>query len=271
MNILEYMNLDPNEKPLDNIVSDGGFCSILRSIGCVGDSLSSGEFEGTNAEGGKSYHDMFDYSWGQFMARMAGITVHNFSKGGMTAKAYMESFAESKGFWNPELACNAYIIALGVNDLNDRSTLPVGSVADICAEDYKKNSPTFTGYYAQIVQRLKEIQPDAKFFFMTIPSSNKNSVHVKHDDHSRALYEMADYFDNAYVLDFRKYAPVYDGEFRKRFFLGGHMAPTGYYLTAKMVVSYIDYIIRHNYQDFKQVGFIGTPYKNTVEKGFKIK
>lgn len=264
MNILEYMELDPNEKPLDKIVTDGGFCSILLTIGCVGDSLSSGEFEGTKDDGTKSYHDMFDYSWGQFMARMAGVTVHNFSKGGMSAKAYMESFAESKGYWNPDLACNAYIIALGVNDLNDKSTLPVGSTADICAEDYTKNSPTFTGYYAQIIQRLKGIQPDAKFFFVTIPSNGATVPNVKHNDHARALYEMADYFDNSYVIDLRKYGPVYNDDFRKRFFLGGHMAPTGYYLTAKMMVSYIDYIIRHNYNDFKQVGFIGTPFKNTT-------
>ena len=41
-----------NEKPLDKLVCDGGFCGIFRSITCVGDSLSSGEFEGTNPETG---------------------------------------------------------------------------------------------------------------------------------------------------------------------------------------------------------------------------
>ena len=49
----------PDEKPLDRLVTDGGFCRIFRSIACVGDSLSSGEFEGTDAEGNKTYHDMF--------------------------------------------------------------------------------------------------------------------------------------------------------------------------------------------------------------------
>lgn len=37
-------------------------------------------------------------------------------------------------------------------------------------------------------------------------------------------------------------------------------------LTKRMVMSYIDYIIRNNMSDFKQVGFIGTPFKNTVDK-----
>ena len=36
------------EKPLDNIITDGGFVGIFRTIGCVGDSLASGELEGTN-------------------------------------------------------------------------------------------------------------------------------------------------------------------------------------------------------------------------------
>ncbi len=39
------------------------------------------------------------------------------------------------------------------------------------------------------------------------------------------------------------------------------MNPCGYMLAAKMVVSYIDYIIRHNMKDFKEVAFIGKGLK----------
>ena len=42
---------NPDEKPLDNLVEDGGFCGIFRTIGCIGDSLSSGEFESKDEEG----------------------------------------------------------------------------------------------------------------------------------------------------------------------------------------------------------------------------
>ena len=38
----------------------------------------------------------------------------------------------------------------------------------------------------------------------------------------------------------------------------GHLTPSGYIFTAQMVDSYIDYIVRHNPDDFKTVGFIGT-------------
>ena len=67
-------HLIPNgeEKPLDTLCTDGGMSGIFRTVGCVGDSLSSGEFEATNEAGEKTYHDMFEYSWGQYLARMAG-------------------------------------------------------------------------------------------------------------------------------------------------------------------------------------------------------
>ena len=59
-----------NEKPLDKLAEDGGYTAIFRTIACVGDSLSSGEFQAVNSDGVDTYHDMFEYSWGQFLGRM---------------------------------------------------------------------------------------------------------------------------------------------------------------------------------------------------------
>ena len=71
MDITKYKAIS-GEKPLDNIAVGGGFCSILRQVVCLGDSLASGEFELVHEDGSRSYHDMYEYSWGQFMAREAG-------------------------------------------------------------------------------------------------------------------------------------------------------------------------------------------------------
>ncbi len=256
---------NPAEKPLDRIVDDGGFTGIFRTIGCIGDSLSSGEFESTNAEmTQKGYHDYFEYSWGQYIARAAGCKVYNFSRGGMTAKEYCENFAQANDFWNPDKLCQAYIIALGVNDLNGKNQ-EIGSISDINREDYRQNAQTFCGYYAQIIQRLKEMQPQARFFLMTMPRSSAEPDE-KIAGHAKLLYDMAEFFDYTYVLDFTKYAPIYDQEFKKNFYLGGHLNPMGYMLTAKMTMSYIDYIIRHNMEDFAQVGFIGKGVHNHTAK-----
>lgn len=256
MNI-ELMLGSQNEKPLENLAVNGGYTSIFRRIGVVGDSLSSGEFESLDENGNKGYHDYFEYSWGQYLARMCGSKCYNFSRGGMTAKEYCESFADNMRFWDPQFACQCYIIALGVNDIHNMG-MEIGSTEDICSEDCSKNAETFIGYYAQIIQRLKKIQPKAKFFLMTIPSEKGRRDEAKNIAHRDSIYAMADYFDNTYVVDLYEYAPVYDEEFKKKFFLGGHMNPMGYVFTAHMVASYIDWIIRNNFEDFKEVAFIGT-------------
>ncbi len=259
---LNQMIFATDEKPLENLVHNGGYTSIFRRIGVIGDSLSSGEFESMDSNGNKGYHDYFEYSWGQNLARMCGSKCFNFSRGGMTAREYCESFADSMRFWNPEYACQCYIIALGVNDIQNQNQ-EIGSVDDI-KEDYMQNAKTFTGYYAQIIQRIKRIQPRAKFFLMTMMNESGNHrLREKTEAHRKALFELADYFDNTYVLDFYKYAPEYNEDFRKKFYMGGHMNPMGYVLTAHMVASYIDYIIRHNFDDFKEVGYIGTDLRYT--------
>ena len=257
MNIREYICSSSEEYPLDRIVTDGGMCAIFRSICCIGDSLSSGEFEAVNTNSKKSYHDMFDYSWGQYIARSTGAKVLNFSRGGMTAQEYCETFAQENGFWSKDLLCQAYIIALGVNDLLNPST-PVGSVSDVDLDDYNNNTKNFAGYYAKIIQRIKSMQPNAKFFLMTMLSGKDRVAESTRTAHAKFLYDLADMFDNTYVIDLYKYGPEQTDEYIQRYMMGGHLSAAGYLLTARMVESYIDYIIRHNPQDFKEVPFIGT-------------
>ena len=254
---LEKLLYNENEKPLDRIVFDGGYTRIFRTIGCIGDSLSSGEHESRDVDGKAGYHDFYDYSWGQYMARNAGIKVYNFSKGGMTAKGFVQNFGEKCGVWTDEKKCQAYILALGVNDMYTKE-VELGEISDINVENPENNKPTFAGYYAKIIQKIKTIQPDAKIFLVTLPNGIDN---LDGDNHARLLEEMAELFTNTYVINLRKYSPKYDSDFKKKFFVGGHMNAAGYILTAQMITSYIDYIIRHNFEDFSQVGFIGTPYK----------
>lgn len=257
---------NPDEKPLDNLVADGGFCGIFQTIGCIGDSLSSGEFESKTKEGITGYHDFSEYSWGQYMARTMGNKVFNFSKGGMTAKAFCEDFYYKCGVYERQNLCQCYIIALGVNDISQGYEIGDGGKISV-SKPRENGDESILAYIAQIIRTLKGKQPDAKFFLMTIPYTDTQSKEriEREDELAEAIRKFAANTENAYVLDFRKYAPVYDQKFKDTFFLG-HMTATGYLLTAKMVMSYIDYIVRNNPEDFAQVGFIGTPYKYiTVE------
>ena len=67
-----------------------------------------------------------------------------------------------------------------------------------------------------------------------------------------------EHFDHAYVIDLYQYGPRYDEKYKEVFNLYHHLNPMGYMLTAKIVDSYIDYIIRKNPDDFRRVAFIGT-------------
>jgi len=242
------------EQPLDHLVDGYSRTAIFRTVGFIGDSLSSGEFETVDGEGKRHYHDRYEHSWGQYIARKNGLTAYNFSRGGMKAQWYMESFAEENGFWDPDKACQAYVIAMGVNDIYN-SHQEIGSIEDIEAERHQR--PTFIGFYADIIKRYKEISPDAKFFLVTFPRGSRGATEDT-VNMVNALYAMAEYFDNCYVIDLFKYGPTYDEKFKEHFYLHGHMNPSGYILTAQLVDSYIDYIVRHNPDDFRGAGLIGT-------------
>lgn len=256
------MNLDryylaEGEQPLDVIKPDGGFFSIFRTFACIGDSLASGEMESHNPNG-TGYHDYFEYSWGQFMARAAGSQCYNFSRGGMTAIEYWKSFGEAKGFWDPEKAAQAYIFALGVNDVLNQNQ-EIGTVDDICPEDPEKNTDSFAGWYGRILTRYRQIAPKSRMFLMTMPRDAKDSEAIakKKKDHADLLNAIAERNEFMYVIDLNRYAPVYDKKFRETFFMGGHLNAAGYRFTAEMTMSYIDYIIRKFPDDFTQTAFIG--------------
>jgi hypothetical protein len=174
----------------------------------------------------------------------------------------MLSFAEERGFWNPELACQAYVIALGVNDIVNQGQ-EVGTIADIDPEDWRNNKPTFTGYYSQIIARIKEeIQPQAKFFLVTMMHHDEPAERdEKRKAHREAIYEIAKYFENCYVIDLYQYGPMYTEEYCEEKALYGHLNPMGYIFSAKMIDSYMDYIIRKNPDDFRRVPFIGKGLK----------
>ncbi len=262
---------DANEQPLDSLVEDGGLTSIFEKIAIVGDSLSSGALE-DHQQVGAFLQDVTDYSWGQFMSRTVGSTVYNLTRSGMTSNEYCESFAENNGYWLEDYKSDAYYIALGFNDLisyaGTAQGLTAGNVdTDVNVENYTKNAKTFAGYTGQIISRYKAINENAVFFLLTMPvdSSDANRVNVQ-NAHQTVMNGLAEKFDNTYVIDLRAYAPKYDADFVENYYVGGHLSPAGYGLTAKMVTSYTDYIIRHNTDAFRNLGLtIPEGYTHTVK------
>lgn len=245
------------EKPLDRQAVNGGLVRIFKNIGVIGDSLASGEFELRNAEGQNIYADMFEYSWGKHIEHATGSTVQIFARGGMTAKEYVEGFAEKKGYWDKAKICDAFIIALGYNDLFGLRQ-KVGKT-DIAEEN------TFAKYYLMLIDKLREINPDAKIFLMTMcKEEDKAEFDGLKKEHKELLSKICAKY-GCYLIDLYTYAPEYTNEFKEQFYLYGHMNAMGYIFTAEIVMSYIDYIIRHNMSDFKEVGTYFADMKTYVE------
>ena len=257
-----------DNNPISCLIKDGGYTSIFRTMAVIGDSLASGEhesFDGTS----KKYNDYYEYSWGQFMARKCGMKVYNFSCGGLTAKGYVNYSNMTKSYM-PEKACQAYIIALGRNDMNqwDSYEYGFGTMDDVDFENPDNNRDSFVGHYVKIIQKYRQIQPKSRIFVVTMPVStgDKDIRDDKCDKHAEFLRSLPQYFEFLYVIDLRKYAPIHDEKYLSTHYCGGHLNAMGYLDVADQMITYIDYIIRNKPEDFNQVAFIGKGIHNIREK-----
>ena len=226
-------------------------CAFLH-VGCIGDSLASGESAYKQGSTVK-YVDQYQYSWGQYLARATGNTYYNFSAGGYTTKEWLTS-SKATDCFDGNHDCEAYIIGLGINDKNLPMT--VGTSADINLSDYTQNADTFYGNYGKIIQKLQEHEPKAKIFVITNPNNDS-----EYFGYNTAVRDMATIFNNVYVLDLFTYGyDIINTGFVKANRRSGHYNAIAYKYISQIIATYIDWIIENNRSEFEQVEFIGTDY-----------
>lgn len=248
----------PAANLLDAIRNDPGLLSVFLKVGCIGDSLSSGCCVYKDADGVEKGVDLYQYSWGQYLARMTGNTYYNFSRGGWSTRDWLNGDLGAALAFDGAHTCAAYIIGLGQNDNNQKIT--VGTSADINLMDYTQNADTFYGYYGEIIQRIQLLQPRAKIFICTDPLVKADSPET--NGYNAAIRQIATMFDNVYLLDLYAHGRElydYDGSnllsINKRY---AHYNAVGYYLCALINATYIDWIMRTNPEEFREVEYIGT-------------
>ena len=243
-----------NELPLQNIDKTGGYTAIFHDIGIIGDSLACGCMEGVDTTTSEyKYTDNLQYSWGACISRATGCTCHQFCRGGQ----YLHDnnwYSE----WKQAVAqnpCTAYIICIGFNDYNwlNQSANNLGSLSDI-KENFETNPNTFYGQYGKMISYIKSIQPKAKIFLVNMEWNSTDSSQI-----NTAISEICQNTDNCYLIDLKKYAHEPYWNVPNIYKTGlYHKNTLGYQKTAWDIMSYIDYIIRHNMEDFIDVQFIGT-------------
>ena len=257
----ESIPVEDKTLPLSRIIYHGGLTNIFQTIGIIGDSLASGEVVGKK-DGVLHSEDKYEYSWGQRIAKICGNTVSNFSVGGLTTRTWLKRYGEN-GTLKSEIEknlCQAYIIALGQNDsYPDSRYVPVGTASDIDLENPSDSTDSYYGNYYKIISRIKSIQPRARIFVMTNPyPRNTPETGWNYEGYDDAVRYMANTFENVFLIDFQKYAK--DFHIDGNLWYSGHMTAIGYQQSAWLISTYIDWIIRNNPKDFRDVQWIGTDY-----------
>ena len=239
--INDLLGLNLSDNPLERIRNDAGLMTVFRHVGCIGDSLASGEAVYKKADGTTGGKDLFEYSWGQYLARMTGNTYYNWSKGGLRCDTFLSSSLATECF-DGNHKCEAYIIGLGQNENNRK--YKIGTVEDINLGDYTQNPDTYYGNYG--IQKIQEMQPKAKIFILTDPLKS-----VENAGYNSAVREIAGIFKSVYLVDLYTYGTaLYNSGFLYQQKRGGHYNAVGYFICAMIISTYIDWIMKKNPENY---------------------
>ena len=164
--------------------------SMFPTIGIIGDSYASGEIFKSSTSAVDSYY----LSWGQTIARQCGVSVTNYSQGGMDTHKFVNYSAAQPGSINRLEADDPkhlYLLVLGINDpTNNGGISYLGTIADIPTESpYTSHPDTFYGNYGEIIERIKAHAENAKIIMVT--TAYTDSVRVQFN---AAIEELAEHY-----------------------------------------------------------------------------
>ena len=154
--------------------------SMFKTFGVIGDSFASGEIYQSEGSTGVDYYDV---SWPQILARMAGVTATNYSKGGLNTKTWLENADYGLAKLNGDTALGLYIIALGINDGNN--SIPIGTISDITSD----STNSFFSYYGRIVRAIKAHAPNAVIMLSTLARWT-----TRYNPYSDAIKSIGEYY-----------------------------------------------------------------------------
>ena len=257
-----------SESPLSGLSENGGYVRAFEKIACIGDSLTAGNLNYNGDSSGEYVNDFTSYP--KNLERMLGNTVYKLAVGGATAINSDQSIADNHSWlknadekkWLDNIA-NAYVIALGVNDIGTYGSFSGDVTTDIDTSNYSNNALTSVGGYATIIQRILELQPKAKIFCVTIP--NTRTTTKKRKEANEKIKAIAELF-GCYLIDLETYgvSSTEAADWKLKYYNGGHLNGLGYVELAKMILTYMNWIIKNNISDFKEIAFIGTDYSYTT-------
>jgi len=276
-----------SDNPLFPTLYDGGLTRIFKSIVCIGDSLTGGviahkvyDTDGTTLKNNEST-SFPDYSYPTYMARSLGSNVMSFGYGGRTA-ANKHSLDTTdthswfywgrtvKGEWLnvEENKADCYIVALGTNDIAVYGSFSGDLTTDIAVGTDSitvNDKSTSVGGYCEILNSIYKIQSRARVFCVTLPNTRQTAeTRTEMNTKVKAIIEAYKSINKyIYCVDLETYGIQPDdvSAFKSANYTGGHLNPFGYKWLSDTIVTYINYIIEHNLQDFKNIEIVDSTTK----------
>lgn len=200
----------PWKKVQETITDEAVYSGIgmFQKFGVIGDSFASGPILPGTAD---PLNQNFSLSWGQIMARKAGVTCVNYSEGGCGTYRFLDTTHRdySTHLMGKLLAdidggdkCGLYLLCFGINDSNYNRIFGnkhggleyLGSSADINMSDYTQNENSFWGNYGKIIQQLKQLTPDSRLVMCTYWREN-NSEDYAYNEYIEAIQQIAAFFE----------------------------------------------------------------------------
>lgn len=236
---------------------------LFELYGVIGDSFASGTIMTPGATEDTTHYEL---SWGQILARQAGITCVNYSRGGYNTYDFVDTnnahyntrglgkvLADISG-GNP---CGLYLLCLGINDSNNTKTFGdktgglnyLGSSSDI-NEDPTQNANSFWGNYGRIISAIQTESPASRIVMCTFKRNPTTATAEAYDAYRAAIVEIAEFFSLPCIqLDD-------DAFFNSAFYMGNMVGnhPTGpqYVGYAKAMERLISNVMISNYAYFKE-------------------
>ena len=255
--------------PLSVVKETAGFTSILHRIGVVGASLTNGGHNKTIGdfplEAGR------EYSWTQRLARLCGITCFNFGQSGYWCKYWLD---DNGGYYSavaePTNKCDAYIISFASNDADPtKADYPLGTISDVHVGNESQNGASYYGYLSQVIARCHEVQERAYLFVLTYPHDYSS---LEQNGYTQAMRDIVTLYKNSnykiYLIDYATYGMSFTDALAKGYARGTHYVGMGYQYMTYEICTYIDWIIRHNVDDFKDIAFVRTTAEYDTSVGY---
>ena len=205
--------------------------SLFETIAVCGDSYAAGVSAEQSDEELDGTHSHYEASWPAVLGRRNGVTVTNYSYGGLSTG----SWKSNATYGLPKLLSDSpkqlYLLALERNDYNivKRATPGtndanyLGSITDITENSLGSYPYTFYGNYATIIESIQNYSPRSRIVMISGDYSARNELGQAFH---HAMEEIAEHYGIPIIK--QRDDPYFDDDYYCYDQNGGHPQPIAY-------------------------------------------